>query len=277
MSITVYIISDSVGETGELVAKAILSQFSNEKFEIIRESYINTEEQIEEILFNADPKSSICFYTLVNDYLVHYIERRADYYGIAHVDLLSEGLDKVANFLNKEPKREPGLIRKFDEKYFRRVSAVEFTVKYDDGKDPKGIDKADILLIGVSRTSKTPLSMYLAHQNFKVANLPLVPEVEVPKELYEKDSRRIFGLIASSAKLNEIREQRLISLGLANGSQYAQIERIEEELDYSRKLMWELGCFVIDVSQKAVEETAGIIINRLRESFGDELYLDMRD
>lgn len=277
MSTTVYIVSDSVGETGELVAKAILSQFNHQKFEIIRASYIHSEEQIEEILFNADPKRCICFYTLVNDYLVDYMEKRAGYYGITHIDLLSTAMDRVSHFLNQEPKREPGLIRKFDEKYFRRVSAVEFTVKYDDGKDPKGIKNADILLIGVSRTSKTPLSMYLAHQNFKVANLPLVPEVDVPKELYEKDSRRIFGLVASSAKLNEIREQRLISLGLENGSQYAQIERIEEELEYSRKLMWDIGCFVIDVSYKAVEETAGIIINRLRETFGDDIYLDTRE
>ncbi len=275
-SVVVYVLSDSVGETGEIVAKAAFSQFDQRKFDIVREAYIASEEQIENIFKRADPENSICLYTLVSERLVDYTNKRADFYKIPHVDLLGDALKTIGEFLNETPKRESGLIRKFDDKYFRRVSAVEFSVKYDDGKDPKGISKADILLIGVSRTSKTPLSMYLAHQNFKVANLPLVPEVEAPRQLYEKDPKRIFGLIANSSKLNEIREQRLISLGLDHGASYAQVTRIEEELEYSKKLMRELGCKIIDVSHKAVEETAGIIISKLREDFGENIYLDMR-
>ena len=154
--------------------------------------------------------------------------------------------------------------------YKRQVEAVEFAVKYDDGKDTRGIKKADIVLVGVSRTSKTPLSMYLAHKNFKVANVPLVPEVPAPAELFEKDTKRVFGLIANSQKLNEIRQERLKALGLSNNANYASISRIEEELEYSKKIMEKLQCKVIDVSNKAVEETAGIILEIMKHNFGDD-------
>ena len=151
------------------------------------------------------------------------------------------------------------------------MEAVEFAVKYDDGKDTRGIKKADIVLVGVSRTSKTPLSMYLAHKHFKVANVPLVPEVPVPEELFAKDVKRVFGLIANPFKLNEIRQERLKSLGLNNNANYASIERINLELEYSKKIMEKLNCTVIDVSNKAVEETAGIIIDHMKENFGEEI------
>ena len=157
------------------------------------------------------------------------------------------------------------------EKYFRKVEAVEFAVKYDDGKDTRGIKKADIVLVGVSRTSKTPLSMYLAHKHFKVANVPLVPEVPAPEELFAKDVKRVFGLIANPFKLNEIRQERLKSLGLSNNANYASIERINLELEYSKKIMEKLNCTVIDVSNKAVEETAGIVIDYMKKNFGEEI------
>ena len=180
---------------------------------------------------------------------------------------MSPILDKISNKINKNPKREPGAIRKLDESYFKRVEAIEFAVKYDDGKDPRGILKSDIVLVGISRTSKTPLSMYLANKNIKVANIPLVPEIPLPKELNNINPNKIIGLTNSPEKLNKIRQERLKALGLSKNANYANIERILQEPDYSDNIMKKLGCPVINVSNKAIEETAGIIMDLIKENY----------
>jgi hypothetical protein len=268
-SIVVYVLSDSIGETGEQVVRAAVSQFNSGKYEIRRFPYITEEEQIIEIIQEAKTERSIIVFTIVIERLRQYILEKGKEFNIPVVDLMTPILDAIESVAGHGPKRESGLIRRLDEKYFRKVEAVEFAVKYDDGKDTRGIKKADIVLVGVSRTSKTPLSMYLAHKNFKVANVPLVPEVPPPDELYEKDSNRVFGLIASPFKLNEIRQERLKALGLNNNANYASIDRIQMELEYSKKIMAKLNCRVIDVSNKAVEETAGIILDIMKHNFGD--------
>lgn len=270
--IIVYVVSDSIGETGEQVAKAAVSQFSPDKHEFRRFPYITEEEQMDEIFEEAKNENSLIVFTVVIESLRKYIIKEAEKLNIPTVDLMSPLLTAIEDILGYQPKRESGLIRRLDEKYFKKVEAVEFAVKYDDGKDSRGIKKADIILVGVSRTSKTPLSMYLAHKNFKVANVPLVPEVPPPEELFLKDTRRVFGLVANPIKLNEIRQERLKSLGLSNNANYASIERIEAELEYSRKIMDKIGCKTIDVSNKAVEETAGIIIDIMKENFGEEMF-----
>lgn len=269
-NITVYVLSDSIGETGELLSKAALSQFNLGKYEVRKFPYITDEEQITEIFEEAKNEPSVFIYTIVIEELRNFIVEKGLELDILTVDLMSPALDAIATVLGYEPKRESGLIRRLDENYFKKVEAVEFAVKYDDGKDPRGVKKADIVLVGISRTSKTPLSMYLAHKNYRVANMPLVPEVSPPKEIFEKDKRKIIGLIANPAKLNEIRQERLKSLGLDNNANYAKLDRINEELEYSRQIMEKLGCVVIDVSNKAIEETAGIIIEHMRESFANE-------
>ncbi len=268
-SITIYVLSDSIGETGEQVAKAAISQFNPERYEVRRFPYITHEDQIMEVFEEARNGRSVIIYTIVIERLKNFIIENGEKYGIPTVDLMTPALDAIETVLQYEPKRESGLIRRLDEKYFKKVEAVEFAVKYDDGKDTRGIKKADIVLVGVSRTSKTPLSMYLAHKHFKVANVPLVPEVPAPQELFLKDTRRVFGLIANPFKLNEIRQERLKSLGLNNDANYASIERIKLELEYSKEVMEKLNCTVIDVSNKAVEETAGIVIDHMKENFGE--------
>jgi len=270
-SITIYVLSDSIGETGEQVARAAVSQFSPSKYEIRRFPYITDEEQINEVFEEARHEKSIIIYTIVIEKLKEYIIRKSEQFNIPAIDLMTPTISAIQSILGTKPKGESGIIRRLDEKYFKKVEAVEFAVKYDDGKDARGIKKADIVLIGVSRTSKTPLSMYLAHKYFKVANVPLVPEVPVPDELFEKDPKRIFGLIANPFKLNEIRQERLKSLGLSNNANYASIERINYELEYSKRIMEKLNCMIIDVSNKAVEETAGIIINQMKANFGWEI------
>lgn len=271
-SLTVYVLSDSIGETGELLARAALSQFNSGKYHVRRFPFITEEEQIIEVFNEARKEPSVIIFTIVIERLKKFIEDLGREYNIPTVDLMTPALDAMSSVLQFQPKRESGLIRKLDENYFRKVEAVEFAVKYDDGKDPRGIMKSNIVLVGISRTSKTPLSMYLAHKNYKVANVPLVPEVPPPKELFQKDSRRVIGLVANPIKLNEIRQERLKSLGLDNNANYANIDRINMELEYSKEIMKKIGCLVIDVSHKAIEETAGIIIDHLKENFGDKVF-----
>lgn len=261
----VYVVSDSVGETAEFVVKAVATQFNGGYVDIRRNSYVDDLEDIEDVILLAKGANSIIAYTIVVPALKEYLDRRAAEEGIMAVDLLSPLINAFSARFKKQPHHQPRLMRKLDEEYFRKIEAIEFAVKYDDGRDSRGITKADIVLVGVSRTSKTPLSMYLAHKRFKVANVPLVPEVPPPDELFEISRKNCIGLIISPDKLNEIRKERLKALGLASRANYASFERILEELDHAEKIMKRLGCPVIDVSNKAVEETAGLILEVLKK------------
>lgn len=261
----VYVVSDSVGETAGFVVKAVATQFNGGQVDIRRNSYVEDFEDIEDVILLAIKDNSIIAYTIVIPTLKDYLDRRAAEEGIMAVDLLSPLMNAFETKFNKEPHHRPGLMRKLDEEYFRKIEAIEFAVKYDDGRDPRGITKADIVLIGVSRTSKTPLSMYLAHKRYKVANVPLVPEVQPPEELFQIPRKNCIGLIISPDKLNEIRKERLRALGLASRANYASFERILKELDHAEKIMKRVGCPVIDVSNKAVEETAGLILDILKK------------
>ncbi len=259
-----YVISDSVGETAELVVKAATSQFNSHNCELKRIPYVSDAGTIEEVVREAVKFKSIVAYTLVDPTLRAHMKELSQRYQIEAVDIMGPMLNSFQNVVGKEPKLEPGLVRKLDESYFKRVDAIEFAVKYDDGKDPRGLLKSDVTLIGVSRTSKTPLSMYLANKRLKVANLPLVPEVKPPQELYEVPSNKVIGLIISPYKLNEIRKERLKTLGLKSQANYANMERIMTELDYAEEIMKKVGCPTIDVSNRAVEETAQKILDMTR-------------
>ena len=265
--LSVYIISDSLGETGEQVAKAAISQFELDDYEIKRFPYVLNLKLLSEILKEASNESNaVLFYTLVDKEFIEYIKDFTAESGLIAVDLLSPLIAAIRESTHLEPAREPGTIRKLDEAYFKRVEAIEFAVKYDDGKDPRGLSKADVVILGISRTSKTPLSMYLANKNIKVANVPLVPESVPPKEIYEVPAKRVIGLTNSPTKLNEIREERLKALGLPKGSSYASMERILDEIDYAEKIMKKIGCPIIDVSNKAIEGTAELIISILKRN-----------
>ena len=266
-TLIIYAISDSVGETAQQVAKAAISQFSiNDNYEIRRFPYVVDKKFLMEILNSGKNEDAIILYTLVNEELSNLTKEYCQSQELSNIDLMSPILREISNKINKKPKMEPGTIRKLDESYFKRVEAIEFAVKYDDGKDPIGILKSDIVLVGISRTSKTPLSMYLANKNIKVANVPLVPEIALPKQLSNINPKKIIGLTNTPEKLNKIRQERLKALGLSSNASYANIERILQELDYSDSIMKKLGCPVIDVSNKAIEETAGIIIDLMKES-----------
>ncbi|GLY09990.1 kinase/pyrophosphorylase [Bacillus badius] len=259
----IYIVSDSVGETAELVAKAAVSQFNGSHAVIKRFPYVEDLSTIDEVIDLAKIERGIIVYTLVKPQIRNYMKQQAEKENIMIFDLIGPLMDELESLYGHQPLMEPGLVRKLDEQYFKKVEAIEFAVKYDDGRDPRGLLKADVILIGVSRTSKTPLSQYLAHKRLKVANVPLVPEVDPPEELFSLPPEKCFGLKISPDKLNQIRRERLLSLGLNDSASYADLERIKAEISYSEKIMNRIGCEVIDVTNKAVEETANIILSRL--------------
>jgi len=256
----IYALSDSIGETAEMIARATASQFKNDHFEIIRIPYIKTVQQIEKIIEDATIHNSVICHTIVNPELRAALSSLSERCGIPAIDVMGPMIDAVQRVSGLVPKLKPGLIHKLDEEYFKRVAAVEFAVKYDDGKNPWGLLKADVVLVGVSRTSKTPLSMYLAHKKIKVANVPMVPEVAPPEQLFKVPTERIVGLIIDPAKLNGIRAERLTSMGLNPESAYADFARITHEVEYARSIMYKLKCPIIDVSNKAIEETANKIM-----------------
>ncbi|WP_188206184.1 pyruvate, water dikinase regulatory protein [Alkalibacillus aidingensis] len=260
-----YIISDSVGETAELLAKAALSQFVNSDIEIQRIPYVDDFKTLEEAVLTAKENHSLVAYTLVKPEFREKIDELAKQYDVVALDLMGPLLDRLQSHLKQEPVLKPGLVHKLDEDYYKRIEAIEFAVKYDDGRDAKGILKADLVLIGVSRTSKTPLSQFLAHKRLKVANVPIVPEVDPPEELFQVHPDKCIGLKINADKLNHIRTERLKSLGLDGSANYARYDRIQEEINYFNKVVEQIGCKTIDVSNKAVEETANAILNELKK------------
>lgn len=257
----IYVVSDSVGETAELVTKAAVSQFNGNHAVIKRFPYVEDLSDIDEVISLVKLDQGMIVFTLVKPEIRAYMKSLCKKENIYAYDIIGPLIDNLHQRSGIQPLFEPGLVRKLDEDYFKKVEAIEFAVKYDDGRDPRGIVKADIVLIGVSRTSKTPLSQYLAHKRIKVANVPLVPEVDPPDELFQIPPEKCFGLKISPEKLNQIRKERLISLGLNDQASYANLTRINEELAYFEKIVNRIGCQTIDVTNKAVEETANIILN----------------
>jgi regulator of PEP synthase PpsR (kinase-PPPase family) len=260
----IYIASDSAGETGEAVVRAAAVQFYPQQVELQIVPFLENRSGIDKLIRTAREQDGIIVFTLVIPELRDYLVEQAVRHQLMHIDLLGPILGAFEKRLNQESRHQPGMIHPLDEDYFKKVEAVEFAVKYDDGRDFNGVLQADIVLVGVSRTSKTPLSMYLAHKKFKVANVPLVPEIQPPEQLFTVSNKKIVGLRINPDKLNIIRSERLKALGLPKTAMYANVERINAELEYADRIMKRIGCTVIDVSNKAVEETASLIIDWYR-------------
>jgi len=267
----VFVVSDSVGETGDLVARAAISQFGGPTTELRRFPMVDDKEAVREVVEAARQQPTLIVYTIIIPEVRAELKTLTVQYGIPAVDIMGPMLDGLTKVLGRAPKLEPGLIHRLDEDYFRRVEAVEFAVKYDDGKDPRGFLRADVVLLGVSRSSKTPVSMYLAHRRIKVANLPLVPEVTLAKELFQVPSGKVVGLQVGPEQLHEIRLERVKTLGLRSDANYSNMERILMELEYAEEVFRKVGCPVIDVTNKAVEETAVRVLEIINRGvkFGD--------
>ncbi|WP_298436242.1 pyruvate, water dikinase regulatory protein [Geobacter sp.] len=262
----IYLFSDATGETVERVVRAALSQFRDVEVRFHRMSRIRSREDVRHSLEEVLKERGIVVYTLVDTELAQLLRDEAEAHGLQSVDLISPLLYKLSDFFGVPPQKEPGLLYQLNAEYHKRVEAVDFTVKHDDGQDPRGLAKADFVLVGVSRSSKTPLSMYLAHKGYKVANVPLVKGIEPPPELFKVNPSRVVGLIIDPHRLVEIRSARLRNLGQSARGSYAALEKVEEELETCRRLYRRNpGWLVIDVTRKSVEESAAEILQRLNE------------
>lgn len=256
---TVYLLSDSVGETAEQVAKAALSQFDEEAFHVVRLPRVSSRGQLEGVVRGAVSDGCVFLYTLADTRLRDVMRRVTAEKDVMAIDIMGPVVGALAGAVHRDPAWKAGAVRQTDAEYFERVDALDFAVQHDDGRNTEELPQADMVLIGVSRSSKTPLSMYLAFKGYKVANIPLVPGVEPPPELFAVDPSRIFGLVIDAETLAEIRRLRIGDLGPYSGG-YADFALVAAELDDSRALMRRIGCVVVNTGGRAIEETAQEIL-----------------
>lgn len=265
MAITIYAVSDYSGETAERVARSATGQFPENEFNIIMVPAASNKSRLEKVIERAKLDEAVIFYTLVRPELREFFSRETGLAGLNVLDVLGPALDTLDHVTGKAPVLQPGRISRMDTEYFHWIDAIQFTVKHDDGAEPEDIIDADIVLLGVSRTGKTPLSIYLAYRGWKVANVPIIYGLPYPKELFQVKSENIIGLSINPRKLHEIRARRLTMMASFSDSQYADPTHILKEIRYSQELMRRLKCRVIDVTGKAVEETAQEIITGLAD------------
>ncbi len=258
----VHVVSDSLGDTAAAVAFAAASQFPAGHCTVERLPKIRAIGEVEAFLDvhqRPGERGIILFHTIANHALRAKVVYLCAQRGVYAVDLLGPAIDAMSRSLQLEPSGNPGGIRVTDDGYFRRIDAMEYSVNHDDGRNPEGLIDADIVLIGISRTSKTPLSIFLASKGYKVANIPLVPGVGPPEQLYEVPRWRVYGLISSAPYISEIRYKRLgRAVGVAGS--YADVDRVQSDLDDARALMRKLGCLIIKTDNRAIEETAQEIL-----------------
>lgn len=260
----IFAVSDSIGEIADQVAGAAASQF-NDEVKIKRVPYVKTLEDVEEVIREIkEEENAMIVSTIITVNVREYLTQKAIESNVTVVNVLGPIINVASSILNQQPQYDPGAMWKTDEAYFNRIEAMEFAMQYDDSKDYRGLKNADVVLVGLSRTSKTPLCMYLANKGIKAINIPLVPEVDIPKELYEVDKHKIFGLTINPLQLIEIRKRRLDKFHrIPSNIEYAGDARILDEFEFADKIMRKLGCKTIDVTQRAIEDTALIIIKAL--------------
>ncbi|MBW2189226.1 MAG: kinase/pyrophosphorylase [Deltaproteobacteria bacterium] len=262
----IYVVSDSTGETAERVTRATLLQFPEHSIRLKLERRVRDRRGLTAILENAAAQGAMVVFTLVRPELRDHFNEEATKLGVRHVDVIGSLIRQVGQYLKADPVNIPTAEMPLSEEYFRRVEAIEFAVKSDDGKEPRNLHKADLVLVGVSRTSKTPLSTYLAGRGLKIANVPLVLGVDPPSELYELPGYRVVGLTVDVDQLTDIRGQRLQQLGMPSDASYGLRDHVKAELEYAHDIFREHSeWMVVDVTNCAIEETATIILEALKE------------
>src|SRR5919198_1670148 len=256
--VELHIVSDSTGETAARLVLALEAQFPEQEFEEVRHARVETVADLERAVQSARGHAAVVVYTLVDPELRDAMRRLCRRARVHYCDLLGHPIDAVARVSGQAASMRPGARAPLNPAYFRRIEAMEFAVKYDDGVGA-GLDEADIVLVGVSRTSKTPLSIYLGYLGHKVANVPIVKGIAPPKELFELDPAKVVGLTINPDRLAEIRRARVRNLGASNRL-YAELAEVYEELEEAAAVQRRLGCPVIDISELSIEETAQRIL-----------------
>jgi hypothetical protein len=260
------VLSDSTGETAEKVVRAALLQFPESGAQVRLHTRVRTKEAARPVLERAAQERSLVVFTVVSPELREYLHATSHELHVEALDLIGSLIGKLGTYLERQPINTPSSMLPLSDEYFRRIEAVEFTVKNDDGREPRALPKADIVLVGISRTSKTPLSTYLAQKGYKVANVPLVLGIPAPEELALVDEERVFGLTIRIEELLRIRQTRLQHLGMPPDTSYAQREHIAAELAYAQQVFRQHpGWPVIDITGKAIEETAANVIRIIKD------------
>ena len=256
-----YLVGEGTGDTISKIARAALAQFHRENV-IVKSFFLVTDEyHVKRIIKQASHDDALIAFSIVQPDLRDYLIKLAEQKSIKAIDVIGNFIIQLSLFLKEKPMAIPGRQYILDEDYFKRIEAINFSVKHDDGKLPEGLKFADIILIGLSRTGKTPLSTYLANQGWKVANVPVHPQMDTPPEIFKVDSKKVFGLIINVESLVKLREARLEQLGLEPDAKYADPIKVAEEIEWSTEFFkknkrWR----VVDVSSRAIEEVAASIV-----------------
>jgi len=254
----VFVVSDGTGETAATAVTAVMLQFQVE-WDLRTFGDVRSESEIRRIAAEAEQAGAMIVFTVVDEEIASTMLGEAARRGVPAVDLLGPVLATVAGVLQARPRSQPGLLHAISDGYFRRIEAVEFAVRHDDGANVAGLVGADLVLAGISRSSKTPLSMYLAQRGYKVGNVPIVPGVPPPPELVELDPSKVFGLTIDPESILTVRQERVRSLGVPY-SDYADMESVLVETRRARRIFQQYGWRVVDVSGRAVEENAARIL-----------------
>jgi regulator of PEP synthase PpsR (kinase-PPPase family) len=266
----IYIVSGGKGLAGDAVVQSVLIQFPNNQVPVIIVPDVLNQVKMDEVIAKALATSGVIVHTMVDPEARKMLIESCNKSAVSHFDLVGDLSDYLSKLLNTSPISKPGLYRLSHIEYFRRVEAIDFTLKVDDGQNPEKITQADIVLTGVSRTGKTPLSIYLAMFGWKVANVPLVPDIAPPVELFKTDPGRVFGLNISPVYLIAQRANRVRSLHLNEDSDYINQRKVREELDYSRRLFERGGFTEIQVTNKPIESSANEILTILTGRYNQE-------
>jgi hypothetical protein len=267
--VELHVISDATGETATRVVMAVERQFPELEFEVVRHPRIASVEDIQLAGLRARRRRAVLIYTLVDPTYREAMRMVCRRYRLHYCDLLGHPLEAVARVSGLPARGEPGARPVLDDDYFRRVEAIEFAVQADDGVGARRLRQADIVLVGVSRTSKTPLSIYLGYLGYKAANVPIVKGIEPPRELWGVDPSRVVGLTLDAERLAEIRGRRTAEMGSSRG-EYASLNEIYEELEYAEQIHRRLGCPVIEMTSLAIEETAHRIVRLVEQRLAEQ-------
>jgi [pyruvate, water dikinase]-phosphate phosphotransferase / [pyruvate, water dikinase] kinase len=261
--VELHVVSDSTGETAARVVEAVEAQFPGQEFEVVRHPRIAAVEDVHLAAQRARGRRAVVLFTLVEPEMREVMRTLCKRYRLHYCDLLGHPIEAVARVSGAPATRRAGAPTVLDSSYFKRIAAIEFAVRYDDGAAARELPEADVVLVGVSRSSKTPLSMYLAYLGYKTANVPIVKGIEPPAELWKVDPAKIVGLTIDAEALAEIRGERV--RGMGGGGRYAELAEIYDELEYAESVHKRLGCPVIEVSNLAIEETARRIVRLVEE------------
>lgn len=263
-----FVISGGVGASGEQLVNTVLAQFPDQHVPVVIINHVRNAQQITAAIAQAHQQHGAIAHTLVDGSLRQQLIAEAQHKGVPAFDLMGPLLTYLANQLGEEPAGQPGLYRQLHRSYFERITAIEYTMNHDDGQRREDWSQADMVLIGVSRTGKTPLSIYLSVLGFKVANVPLVPETAVDPQLFQLDRTRVVGLTIELDRLLTFRRQRSSQMGISRALPYADPTRIAAELDYARRVYRQGRFVVVDVTDKTVEASANEIIHRVERTHG---------